>query len=89
MDTEVQLGTTPEELVENFAKSETRFSAYMALNELGTDALGAIHEPGDLASQLPTRSFSQSPLAAYRSSRRRRSRVPPRCGGEKGSISHV
>ena len=43
MDTEVRLGDTPEELVENFAKSETRFSAYMALNELGTDALEAIH----------------------------------------------
>ena len=43
MDTEVQLGDTPEELVENFTKSETRFLAYMALNELGTDALGAIH----------------------------------------------
>lgn len=28
MDTEVQLGTTPEEPVENFAKPETRFPAY-------------------------------------------------------------
>ena len=43
MDAELQLGTTPEELVENFTKSETRFPAYMALQELGADALGAIH----------------------------------------------
>ena len=41
MDTELQLGTTPEELVENFTKSETRFPAYMALQELGADALGS------------------------------------------------
>ncbi len=43
MDTEIQLGSTPEELVAHFTKSETRFPAYMALLELGTDALGAIH----------------------------------------------
>lgn len=43
MDTEVQLGSTPEELVENLTKSETRFPAYLALQEMGTDALGAIH----------------------------------------------
>lgn len=43
MDTEVQLGRAPDELVENFTKSETRFPAYMALQALGTDALEAIH----------------------------------------------
>ena len=37
MDAELQLGTTPEELVENFTKSETRFPAYMALQELGAE----------------------------------------------------
>lgn len=35
MNTEAQLGSTPEELVENLTKSETRFPAYMALHELG------------------------------------------------------
>ena len=43
MDTEVELGSTPEELVEDFTNSETRFPAYVALQELGTDALEALH----------------------------------------------
>lgn len=43
METEVKLGETPEELVENLSESATRFPAYKALHELGTGALPAVH----------------------------------------------
>jgi hypothetical protein len=44
MDAEVPLGSTPEELVESFTVSETRYPAYAALQGLGDDALAAIHD---------------------------------------------
>lgn len=43
METEVELGRTPEELVENLTEADTRYPAYMALHELGAEALPAIH----------------------------------------------
>lgn len=37
-------GKTPEQLVDDFAESELRFPAYLALNELGAEALPALKE---------------------------------------------